>query len=114
MSGILITDHMIKATLESFKHLVIVSKSEELNKPVRFGVVSKPLKFWKPHKKRSLDFSVRDPLFFIGELKVEERKYYKNLFKKGEYCQLADLKSRRQEDKQIIDEIDFLDQKGFF
>ena len=112
----LTTDYLLKTTLEKYKHLLELTKSGEFEKAISFGVVSKPLKYQKPSKKRSMNLHPNDLLILVRNVKEADVKQYRRLFVKGEYCQIQELKAKlvREKNIVIIEEIDQLPEDVFF
>lgn len=110
----LTTDYLVKGTLEKYKHLLKLTISKEFVKPVQFGKVEKPLKYQKPAKKRAMNIQPDDLLFFIEGVKEADIKTHKNLFSKGEYCQINDLKLVQKGKELFMREIDFISDDVFF
>ncbi len=86
------TGYIAKASLEKYKYLLTLLKLREPLYLVGFGVVSKPVKYRKPSKKKTMKLVPGDLLFMIEDVEEDDIQKHKKIFVPGLYCQVEELK----------------------
>jgi hypothetical protein len=100
------TGYLVKASLEKYKYLLSLVISKEPLNLVEFGVVSKPLKYRKPSKKKTMKLKPGDFLFIIEDIVEKDIKKHEKIFVAGEFCQCEELKLAQRKKEVFLDEID--------
>lgn len=107
------TGYIAKASLEKFKYLITLLISKEPLKLVGFGVVSKPVKYKKSSKKKTMNLVPGDLLFMIEDVKENDIQKHKKVFVPGEYCQVDELKLVQRNRGVFMEGIDIVPDEKF-
>ncbi|MBC8246615.1 MAG: hypothetical protein H8E81_03445 [Deltaproteobacteria bacterium] len=107
------TGYIVKASLEKYKYLLTLQKSKEPLNLIGFSVVSKPLKYGKPSKKKKMNLVPGDLLFMIEDVEENDIIKHKKFFVPGEYCQIEELKLIQRDRKVFMEGIDFVPDEKF-